>query len=256
LSYIYNMKLKRNRNGRFVPKTAEQFIQEVNLIHNFKFDYSKVVYKNAHTKVIIICPIHGEFLQLPSNHKHGNGCKKCGDDASRKCQALSPEQFIKRATNIHNNLYDYSKMQYKTINTKIEILCKKCNTLFKQTPAHHLEGRGCRKCNSRRGWTKTEWIRICNNKNATPILYIIRCFNESEQFIKIGITSTLTQIRFKNKSCLPYSYEILKEIKGSPDFVWDKEKELHKLYSFYSYKPLISFAGETECFSINILQLI
>ena len=53
---------------------------------------------------------------------------------------------------------------------------------------------------------------------------------------------------------MPYSYEVLKEIKGSPDFIYDEEKELHKKYKIYKYTPLISFGGETECFNISILQ--
>lgn len=250
------MKQKNNSNRYSVLRASEKFIYNANLIHNFKFDYSKVIYKHSNIKVKIICPIHGEFLQTPSNHKHGNGCKKCGHDASAKCQSLTTEQFIERATIIHNNIYNYNNVTYKRHNIKVDILCKKCNTTFKQTPAHHLEGRGCRKCNSRLGWTRTEWIKICNNKTAIPTLYIIRCFNDSEQFIKIGITSCLIQKRFKAKSEMPYSYEVIKEIKGSPDFIYDKEIELHRLYKAFSYKPLISFAGETECFNIDILQLV
>ena len=39
------------------------FIQRANLIHNNKYDYSKVDYVNSYTKVCIICPEHGEFWQ-------------------------------------------------------------------------------------------------------------------------------------------------------------------------------------------------
>ena len=42
-----------------------------------KYDYSKVDYINAHTKVCIICPEHGEFLISPSNHIRERGCPKC-----------------------------------------------------------------------------------------------------------------------------------------------------------------------------------
>jgi len=45
--------------------------------HNYKYDYSKTEYKGAHTKMIIICPEHGEFLQDPSNHAKGHGCWEC-----------------------------------------------------------------------------------------------------------------------------------------------------------------------------------
>ncbi len=55
----------------------EEFIEKANIVHNNKFDYSKVEYVNNHTKVCIICPEHGEFWQTPKLHLRGDGCKKC-----------------------------------------------------------------------------------------------------------------------------------------------------------------------------------
>lgn len=49
----------------------ENFIKKSNIIHNNKYDYSKVEYLNARTPVKIICPVHGEFSQLPYNHSLG-----------------------------------------------------------------------------------------------------------------------------------------------------------------------------------------
>jgi len=57
--------------------TTEEFIKKSYLIHNNQYDYSLVNYKNANTKVKIICPIHGEFNQEPCNHLRGMGCNKC-----------------------------------------------------------------------------------------------------------------------------------------------------------------------------------
>ena len=42
-------------------KTKEEFIKEATEKHNGKYDYSKVEYVNAHTKVCIKCQKHGEF---------------------------------------------------------------------------------------------------------------------------------------------------------------------------------------------------
>ena len=50
--------------------------------------------------------------------------------------------------------------------------------------------------------------------------------------------------------------EVLKEIKGSPDFIWDKEKELHKLCKEFRYTPEIYFDGQTECFNKECLPLL
>lgn len=57
---------------------ATTFAADCSIVHSNKYDYTHVVYKNSATKVRIICPTHGEFLQLPSNHKAGQGCYQCG----------------------------------------------------------------------------------------------------------------------------------------------------------------------------------
>lgn len=57
--------------------STEKFIQEARKIHGNKYDYSKVNYINNYTPVTIICPVHGEFQQIPSNHLNGAGCSKC-----------------------------------------------------------------------------------------------------------------------------------------------------------------------------------
>ena len=58
-------------------KTTEQFIAEARAVHGDKYDYSKVEYVGAHNRVIIICPIHGEFEQIAQSHVNGFGCRAC-----------------------------------------------------------------------------------------------------------------------------------------------------------------------------------
>lgn len=57
--------------------TTEEFIQRAQEVHGDRYDYSKVKYVNYKTKVLIICPIHGDFLQAPVNHLRGKECPKC-----------------------------------------------------------------------------------------------------------------------------------------------------------------------------------
>jgi hypothetical protein len=57
---------------------TESLIIKFVKIHGDNFDYSKVIYEGLTSKVIIICPEHGEFLQQPRLHLRGsNGCKTC-----------------------------------------------------------------------------------------------------------------------------------------------------------------------------------
>ena len=80
-------------------KTTEEFIEISNKVHNHKYDYSNVDMYNRDEKgrVCIICPIHGEFWQLPKVHMKGSGCYKCQPN-----HKLTTEEFIKRAKEIHN----------------------------------------------------------------------------------------------------------------------------------------------------------
>jgi len=59
--------------------TINQFITRANIVHNEKYDYSKVVYKNTTTKTKIICPYHGEYEQTPGNHLQGKRCPNCAN---------------------------------------------------------------------------------------------------------------------------------------------------------------------------------
>jgi superfamily II DNA or RNA helicase len=52
-------------------------IKQFQEIHGNKYDYSLVSYVNEKTKIIIICPEHGEFSKLPYIHRKESGCVYC-----------------------------------------------------------------------------------------------------------------------------------------------------------------------------------
>lgn len=61
-----------------LAKTKEEFIEDAQKVHGDKYDYSKVEYTNAKTKVCVICREHGEFWVTPDGHLRGRGCPICG----------------------------------------------------------------------------------------------------------------------------------------------------------------------------------
>ena len=137
-----------------VKKTKEQFIKDARKVHGDRYDYSKVVYVNHHTKVLISCPEHGEFLKSPSNHLKKNkpqGCPVCALKKRGQDQALGIDAFISRANEAHNNKYDYSKVEYTNAHTKVTIICPDHGE-FKQSPGNHLPPglNGCGVCNRKK----------------------------------------------------------------------------------------------------------
>ena len=127
------------KRGRFHRNDVKEFIEKAEKTHKNKYDYSKVDYKNARTKVCIICPEHGEFWQLPQSHIQGRGCPKC---ASKNMDNFL---FIEKARKVHGDKYDYSKVNYQNGKDKICIICPEHGE-FWQTPSKHLYGNGCPKC--------------------------------------------------------------------------------------------------------------
>lgn len=130
-----------------MPKrhTTREFIDISNAKHGNKYDYGKAKYVMNKEKIIIICPIHGEFEQYPCDHMKGRGCRKCGSERMSYSHLENLDIFISKARIIHGDKYDYSKFVYTKSNQKSIITCFKHGD-FQQSPNSHLCNRGCKKC--------------------------------------------------------------------------------------------------------------
>jgi group I intron endonuclease len=67
------------KRGKIKTRTelASEYIKRAQEIHGYIYDYSKFEYVNSSTKGKIICSIHGEFCQAPSNHFRNKKCPQC-----------------------------------------------------------------------------------------------------------------------------------------------------------------------------------
>ena len=152
------------------------FISISNQIHNFKYDYSLIDYKNHRTKIKIICPIHGVFEQFAGNHiRFGHGCPKCYFDTTRHTKEI----FISNSKKIHGEKFDYSLVEYKNAHTKVKIICK-IHGVFNQTPTNHLKGQGCPICQESKG--EIEISKILSDMNISFInqYKFISCTNKRQ----------------------------------------------------------------------------
>lgn len=128
-------------------KTTEQVVREFEEAWGRgRWDYSEVTYTTALTKVVIICPDHGPFEQLPHNHIRGHmGCEYC---AGRK--RLTTEEFIQLSRAVHGSRYTYQSTEYVNSQTPVIITCREHGD-FTQHPRSHQRGHdGCPRCN---GWS-------------------------------------------------------------------------------------------------------
>jgi len=125
----------------------KNLLLEYNKKHKYRYDYSLIKnYKNTKQLVKIICNKHGIFSQIAGLHLKGANCPKCCNEIRNDNVRYTKKEFIEKCKKIHEDLYDYSKVKYINIRTKIIIICKKHDLEFKQNAASHMNGGVCPRC--------------------------------------------------------------------------------------------------------------
>lgn len=163
------------------------------------------------------------------------------------------EELFKFKANLkHNNKYTYGNFKYTNGKQKIPVICS-IHGEFKVSVECHLFGNGCSKCKSdNASFSRSQWIERFKNKTCT--FYILEFFNETESFIKVGITAVSIKKRYANQC--QYTYKILLEIKGKSEFISNLEKDFLINYKNFKYSPTLKFEGKTECFLTEIKNKI
>jgi len=181
----------RNKSKIFLKKALET--------HGNHYNYSQIIYKGMHEKIKIICPIHGAFMQTPSNHVvNKQGCPKCGKINQVKHQSKSKKEFIDESQRKHRNKYNYSQSKYINNSTKVKIICPEHGSFY-QLPTNHLNlGHGCPKC-----------ANYGFDPNLPAILYYL--FDPQENLYKIGITNKTVEERFGKTFCSNRAIAILEQ---------------------------------------------
>ena len=147
--------------------TNTEFIIQANAVHCNTYDYRNIpdIVKLTDT-ITVIDPLNGEFNVTVRRHLMGQGHKIRGQQRSANAKRKSQETFISQANDVHNNLYDYSKVIYFGATKKVCIIDPEYGE-FWQSPGGHLSGQG----HPERGKVKT------GNKKRTPVEEFIKKAN-------------------------------------------------------------------------------
>lgn len=166
-----------------VKYTTDTFIEKAKKIHGDKYNYSKVNYVNSKAKVCIICPKHGEFWQRASNHLQGCDCPKCVIERTHNIQRKTNGEFVNEIKAIFGDKYDYSKVKYIGIKSKVTLICKKHGE-FKALPCHLLQGHSCPKC-AGKNKTTDELVNELKNIFKEKYDYSLVDFQKANDKVKI-----------------------------------------------------------------------
>lgn len=236
-----------------ISLTTDEFIQKAFGKHGDKFDYSLVNYTNTKTKIDIICKEHGVFSQTPNVHlKSKYGCPKCSTLYSTMKRTTTQNEFIYRANIIHNNLYDYTCVDYTKCGENINIICN-THGLFSQEANSHLQGHGCPRCASQKTLYLSNYTKYKNKKTT---LYYIKI---SESYWKLGLTKQSVEKRFRKELANGLKIEILftEEFEDGWDaYLIEQDALLESIeYRIQKYDSPIS-GGWTEIRNIDFINKI
>lgn len=218
---------KRSDSSRL--STVEALVRCVE-VHGGRYDLSKVKYVGASEKIIVVCAEHGEFYPSYSNFVYGKtGCPTCAGNQKRTL-----EEFVRKASDVHGNKYNYSLVNYVNKESVVKIICPEHGE-FVKAPNHHLNGSGCQKCSTHR---------------ASTHVYLLDYGND---IYKVGVTLDLYGHRLQQ---LTRSYGGSISVIG----LWQVDNPLEVealLLSRYKTNPSLkrTFDGSTELRILNLDQV-
>ena len=234
-----------------MPKrlSKKEFIDRANIIHNFKYNYSKIEYKNYEIKINIICPIHGEFQQSPHHHLNGNGC--------RKCQYINSEiKNNKKICTECNKELDINSFSKNSRNSSgLTSMCKECRSIYHYSRKEKdLEtGKFWRNNNKEK---QREINKRCDKKRRKNIKYIL-----SSNISRAIRNSIFNKNRSSWEKLVGYTLEdLINHLKNTSEYLIEDylNRKLHidhiipqSLYDFSSYED----KEFKKCWNLRNLRL-
>ncbi len=131
-------KLKNQESNTYSQK---DIIEKFRKVHQDRYDYSLVEYKNIHSKVQLICSVHGSFWQSANSHVRGNGCPSCANENRKN----TLKDFLEKLPLRVKETYDFSLVNYSNNITPVKVVCKE-HGIFEIIPRSLFRGHGCKKC--------------------------------------------------------------------------------------------------------------
>lgn len=129
---------KNNRSQELCRRvvTTESFIAEAKEIYGDRYDYSKVDYKNRDHRVVVTCPVHGDFQVYAREHLDGKGCPKCEKG----------EKFIAKLKEKFGDKFGLDEFVYESSTSPVTLICP-THGAFSRLPQQILKLQfGCPHC--------------------------------------------------------------------------------------------------------------
>jgi len=158
-----NLYIDQNQNKKFDTNINDEFIVP-NIEQNSEIKEINSIYD----KIIVICPIHGRFIQTANNHMNsGKGCRKCAINKITEERSMKIDEFKIKSFTIFGDNFDYSKCVLKNMYSDVIITCI-FHGDFKVRAGNHLFlKQGCPHCSKKRSKAERTIKKILSKAKIT-----------------------------------------------------------------------------------------
>jgi hypothetical protein len=250
----------RHLNRTYKPKpykyTKEEALSLLNEKHP-KYLFSIGEYTGGTSRVTIVCEKHGETesnLRTLLRPSAVHVCRNCAILARNNSKTKSFSDFIKEATQIHNNLYTYECNAFQNRRSKITCVCP-IHGIFIKTAQKILSGQGCPSCTFDRlkkegkllgGYNDSLFINNPHMRYRKSYIYYVKIGN----MYKIGITTNIDNRLKSLRSKFNKSIEVI-DVKELPLYLsYRKEQEI--LLKYENFRVFTK--KSTELFKKDVLN--
>lgn len=192
----------------------------------------------THTKVIVSCKEHGDFLVRPKIHLNGQGCPDCSSIQKSKYFGKGLDKFIEDSKNIYGDIYSYDNCVYISNKNKVTITCKQHGDFLVRPDSHLHNSVGCCVCSGYRGKISFgSFLGMCDEKYIGLYEYIESSFMNMSTYIKIickehGEFETTPWDHLNRNRCCP---KCSHNVKLTNELFYERANKMHNFLYDYSF---------------------
>ena len=126
--------------------TTEEFVAKASIAAP-QFTYTNVVYVSSAIKVLVTCPLHGDFSISPNKLLCGRGCPTCKSTKISNALTRPVDSFVEAINVRYGSLYSVNISTYTNCKKPVQLTCK-VHGAFTATPDTLLNkpNTGCPAC--------------------------------------------------------------------------------------------------------------
>ena len=231
--------------------TQTQFLQRANKVAPVNLDFSKSVFHDTRTKVVVTCKIHGDFEILPSNLFQGANCRECAQTQAGRKRRVSKKDLIDRLKTKFGNLYEVDKNSVVKATSPIQLKCK-THGWFEGLIGNLLNSSGCPSCqNQRAAAIRSKQAKLSKSeiiKRFTKLHGETYSYSSS---VPDGINSTIKILCHKHGYFMQ-KVSIHMQGKGCPDCGYEKRRVNQFLQQSEIYSRLKELHGDLFIYPPNL----